>query len=565
VEKNYISSGFYKVKEAKGDFYPMKFKFLSVLFFAVYVSLAAKNEFLSQDFIDTTIQTAYYGFVAANKDAGGTTQESAIYKAKGIVADLKKLAESDPNKRYILWRLSELEAQIGLEEEEVFLKKRYATVKKINELVEIFNNEVLQPRPSFANLHTLHQRMLIVDVSKTNEFAEIINQKNKSVSFNLKQSIIGAFNDNNYGKAEIDYNYAVENMKYLNIGNADIEAWRKKIQAKKDADYLKINIDSRVAFVNGIVKENRLLEAKRHIEVLNRDLNGASVLLTQSFISSTKMKLDMLSTNIDRREDSLVQYGYSLLSAKKYKEASDFLSRVLFPAGVDRNKTAGIDRAIIESEGGTRRQMHQSNIEFTNVSAESGAAMSAEMKQKMKEKTDSIRRANEAEEFKAQAFFEKKNASAIKKYVDALLKQKKIQKDCDDFLENILNMFVQGKGAAAVKKFKSKQALCFANATPRTYYDVKSRVNNQTGASNYGDNELIEMMKKHKSQMPEGKQDKAVQITGEIYDLLDKNQAGQAYYKYYFNKSLLDEFTYPEALLSMRKTLVKAYSKEMKL
>ena len=533
-----------------------------VVFLCAVSAVFCQKEYLSQTFIDTTIQGAFYEFVAANKEAGGSTQISAIQKAKTVVSELKKRAEDDPNKRYILWRLSELEAQIGLEEEEVFLKQKYAAVKKINELVEMFNKEVLQERPNFANLHTLHERMSIVDVSKTNEFAEIINKKNRSVSFNFKQSINNALAENNYVKAENDYNYVVENLKYLNISNSDIEMWRKGIQAKKDADYLKGNIDNRVAFVNGIVAQNRLLEAKRHIEVLNNDLKGASALLPQSFVSSTKLKLNNLSANIDRREDSLIQRGYLLIRDKKYKEASVFLKEVLFPAGVNRERIAGIDRAIIE-EGGTKVNSYESTLSFNNVSEESGVAMSNEMKQKVKTKTDSIRAVNEAEDFKAQQHFEKKYKGLINKYTADILKQKKIRRQYDDFLAQIQQMFNHDKAAAAVKKFRSKQAQCFANATPRTYYDVKILVNKQIGADNGKDDELVAMMKKHREEnFPEAKIERAAKIASEINELINGKNAVQAYSMYYFNKSLLDEFGNFDAVSKMKRTLVRAYIKE---
>ena len=543
----------------------MKLKFFIVILLLISTAFSAKNEFLSKEYIDTAIQSAYYNFVAANnKEAGGTTQLAAINKAKGVVSDLKKQAQDDPNKRYILWRLSELEAQIGLEEEEVRLKQQYARVQKINELVAIFNKEVLQPRPNFANLHTLYARMSAVDVSKTNEFADIINQKNKSVTFNLKQSITSAFNNNNYGQAETDYNYIVENRKYLSVGNADIESWRKKIQVKNDADYLKENIDNRVAFVNGIVNENRLLEAKRHIEVLNSDLTGASALLTQSFVSSTNMKLKNLSSIIDRREDSLIQYGYSLLAANKHKEASDFLRNVLFPAGVDRSRTAGIDREIIEADGTQRKPKYESSLVVQHATEESGLAMSEAMKQKTKAKADSIRVAQEIEERKSQEHFEKMNAAQIKKYAEDRNKRKKLQNQCDDFLYKILAMFEQGKGAAAVKQFRSKQALCFENASPKLYYDVKVKVNMQVGASIYDDYELSEVLKKQYSENANAKQEKAQKITGEIYDLLDRKQVSQAYALFYFDRYILEQYSsYPESVVTLRKELAKAYSKEM--
>jgi hypothetical protein len=536
-------------------------KLNTVIAVLLFVSLAFSREYLSQTYIDTTIQSAYYGFIAANRDASHLTQAAAIQRAKNVVADMKMLSEGDPNRRYILWRLSELEAQIGLEEEEVRLKQRYATVKRINELVEIFNKEVLQPRPNFANLHTLHQRMTVVDVSKTNEFAEIINQKNRSVSFNLKQSITNALANNDYVKAETDYNYAVENRKYLNISNSDIEAWRRNIQIKKDADYLRTNIDSRIDFVNGIVAQNRLSEARRHIEVLSRDLAGARALLTQNFVSSARVKLNGLSANIDRREDSLIQHGYSLVREKKYGEASAFLKTVLFPAGVDRNKTAGIDKAIIEAESG-RATTYESTLAFQNVSEEGVTALNTAMQERIRAKTDSLRTANEADDFKVQAHFEKKNKKMIKKYISNRMKQRKTQNKCDEFLAGISRMFSQGKGVAAVKKFRSKKDWCFANATPKNYHDVKVLVNNQTGASNHADGELVAMMRKHRENTPEGRRERAEQIKKEINETVSRNNATQAYSLYYFNKSLLDEFSTAEASASVKRAIVRSYIRE---
>jgi predicted Zn-dependent protease len=72
-------------------------------------------------------------------------------------------------------------------------------------------------------------------------------------------------------------------------------------------------------------------------------------------------------------------------------------------------------------------------------------------------------------------------------------------------------------------------------------------------------------MRRHKEQSPEAKQVKAEQLIGEIYERIERKQLTEAYRIYYLNKPLLSQFAYPEAYVSMRKTLVKAYSKEMNL
>jgi len=540
----------------------MKLKILLTILFVSTAVFASRNQFLSRDFIDTTIQNTYYLFVAANKEAGGSTQIAAIERAKGIVANMKQLAENDPNRRYILWRLSELEAQIGLEEEEVRLKQQHARVRQINELVDMFNREFLVPRPNFANLHALYERMIVVDTRKTNEFADLINQKNRSVTQNLRQAINSALENNNFRQAETEFNYAVANRRFINLSDTEIENWRRRIQARKDADYLRENIDNRVALVNGIASQNRLLEAKRHIEVLNNDLNGARALLTQNFVSSTRMKLNNLSANIDRREDSLIQHGFALVNTKRYNEASDFLRNVLFPAGVDRSRIAGIDRAIIEAEGGQRQHVYESSVVIAN-SEESGAALNEAMRARARVRADSMRLVNEYEERKSLEHFERRNKALIKKHTSDRNKQTKLRNQCDDFLRNILMMFEQGRGSAAVKQFHRRQAVCFANATPKLYHDVKERVNRQTGANDREDGELIAMRKKHEAEKPEAKQMRAGEIIGEIYDLVERKQVSAAYSLYYFNRPLLTEHAYPEALTAVKRMLVRAYAREM--
>ena len=539
----------------------MKLKFLFVVLLAATAAFSQRgqNQFLSQSFIDTTIQSAYLGFVAATREAGGTSQEQAIMRARNVVAELRAAAETDPNRRYILWRLSELEAQIFLEEEEVRLKQQHARVRQINDLVDMFNKEFLVPRPNFANLHALYERIVVVDIRKANEFADLINQKNRSVTQNLRQAITAAFNANNYRQAEIEYNYAVANRRFINLGNADIENWRRRIEARKSADYLTGNIDARVAHINGIVNSNRLLEAKRHIEVLNNDLNGARALLPTPFFNTTRTRLNNLSTTIDRREDSLVQHGFALVNAKRFNEASVFLRDVLLPAGVDRGRIAGIDRAIIESEGGQRRPTFESRLRVENVTEESGSAFSAAMR----ERANAVRQAHRSEEILVREHFERLNKRAIDRHNKEEDRRAKIVSQNDEVLRNILNLFDQGRPDAAVRLFQRRRTALFAHGSPRLYHDVKVRVNQHTGANDHTDGELAAVRERHRANSREARQDSAANIIREIYDLISANQVVAAYSRYFFNEWFLEENAFPEALVSLRREVVRTYAREM--
>ena len=546
----------------------MKQKLFIVLFvLSLTVSIAfaqRNNEFLSREFIDNTVQGAFNEFVIASRDAGGTNQERVVRNARETVANLRRLAENDPNRRYVLWRLSELEAQISLEEEEINFRRRYANVQLINELVDLFNAELLQAMPNFANLQQLYNRMFAIDARTTNQFADRINQKMRSVTHNLTQDINSAFQRNNYAQAETYFLYVAENRRFLRISEANLETWRRRIQARKDADYLQANLGNRINFVNGIVRENRLLEAKRHIEVLSADLTGATALLPRNFVTSTRTQLNELSTGIDRREDSLVQHGHALINAGRFDEAGAFLSNVLMPAGINRDRIAGIDRAIISATGSTMRQAeYQSGIRSFDVSAASIGSGEA-LNERMRQRTDSIRAAARAEEERVREHFERRNRSAIRKHNSETQSRQAQQARGDAFLQEVQLLFDNGRYEAAVRKFKGRQAQqAFMHGTPSLFLSVKTRVNSQTGANNENDSEVIVSRRRIEETGRNAQQQRAQRIMGEILDLLEGNRTAQAYSVYFFNRTLLEEHSYREALVSMRRSLVQSYARNV--
>jgi hypothetical protein len=499
----------------------------------------------------------------ASREGGGLTQERAIRSARETATELRRMAETDPNRRYILWRLAELESQISLEEEEVRFRQRYARVQQINELVDLFNRELLQPRPNFANLQQLYNRMDAIDARTTNQFADRINQKMRSVTHNLTADITNAFNRNNYAQAEVEFLYAVENRRFLRISSTDLERWRRQIQAKKDADYLQANLGTRINTLNSIVKDNRLLEARRHIEVLVVDLQGATALLPRNFVSSTRMQLNNLSTSIDRREDSLVQHGHALINARRFDEASVFLRTVLMPAGVNRDRIAGIDRAIISATGSTmqRTEYQASNIRsFDMASEESGGAFNEMMRQR----TSSIQATARAEEERARAHFENRNRRAVRTHNTNLQKQAEAKARSDRFLEEVQSLFNAGRYEAASRKFRGRPAQeAVLNATPMLFINVKAQVNSFRRINNNDDPEIAAVQRRMEETSSRAQQQRVRQIMGDILELLERQRSGEAFAIFYFNTQLLTEFADPQALVSMRRSLVQAYTRDM--
>ena len=86
--------------------------------------------------------------------------EDAISSAKQIASRLKNLAKGDPNEKYVLWKVGELERQIHLEESGLVLEKSQNRQKLMNDLVGPFNAEIAKRRPYFSVLSELHDQAL---------------------------------------------------------------------------------------------------------------------------------------------------------------------------------------------------------------------------------------------------------------------------------------------------------------------------------------------------------------------------------------------------------------------
>ena len=203
---------------------------LSSLFFLLLqpsrVHAEGNKPYLSQEYVDTMVQNAFYGFVEAS-EFGGTEmlQTRAIERAKKVAAELKMMARGDPNRRYVLWRVSELEQQIYYEEEELLLKKMYKNQKAVNILCNKFNEEVGKKRPNFGNLIAIHSSMVNLNPRKADELAWLIEDRDRNISREVsfaceRYLLFGA-----YDNAKKEFQYIKKNRKYLFIPDGTYESF----------------------------------------------------------------------------------------------------------------------------------------------------------------------------------------------------------------------------------------------------------------------------------------------------------------------------------------------------
>lgn len=529
------------------------------------LSLFAET-YLSQESIDSLTQSAYYGFVAATRSAGGQyTQESAIAHAQSVVRELRAKAANDPNRQYILFKVAELEAQISLEKEEVGLKREYARVTSINALVPIFNKELLKRYPSFSKLHSFHSRMLLVDINKSNELATKINQKNRSVSADLRNDVQDAFGRGDYTTVETSYVYAVKNRKYLSIGEREYLGWSKKLQAKRSAENLTIELNMRVAAVEKLVKSNKIDAARRYVFVLRVESEQAAKHLSKSFTSTLKKKLAGLETTVVEREQAMVKHALTLVDDGNLDKATAFLENVMIPAGVDLDCRAEVSRALMGKGVEPRETSEETHASVSAITATTLGMSSEQLRKDMAKRAERLNREFELMSQKAQSHYERHHRDEIKLREKSLAKRASLQLKADAYLVVVADAFASGKPGKAVKKFMKKHEFLRSYATPYTYYDIKIQVNAARGVSNHNDQDLREIEHYFAQQQPEKKQEEAFEHTMEIYSLLESQRVEDAYGHFLAHEMLLEEHGYKEAFLTLKRMVVKAYRKEKEL
>ncbi len=538
-------------------------KKLAILFILGITLQTMAKDFLSQTQIDTTIDNAYYGFVAASSESGGNyTQKSAIAHAKRVVNKLKQDAQTDPNKRYILWRLSELENQIALEEEEVDLHSQYQRVQKINQLVSIFNEELFLERPSFAKLYSLHKRMSKVDIDHANELAENINTQNRYIVSNLRENMRTYLHNREYSNAKTEYHYAIKNRKYLNIGDADYTYWSKTIQAKENADYLKANINNRMRDLDKLLRKKELSKARRNVEVIERDVKGAEKHLSHSFINSTNGKLYGARKKIVAVEDSLVNYNLSLIRGKNTTKATRFMEDVLQPSGVVPEKVARVDRAILSAGATKRKESAAAQAELAILTKTVKSPFMAGMAGDIKQRANILKEKQKRLERSARNHYSQKYKSQLKKEAK---KQKKFDKKrvkADRILQQLKGNFETNREAKAVSKFKGKQKFLYQYGSSNRYYYIKKLVNSHNGQDDGSDPEIKTLLKKKAEGTVAGKQQLAMQYTGSIYGKMEDQQTDDALGFFLKHEKLLETYSYTEAFLTLKRTVFQNYSKE---
>lgn len=406
---------------------------------------ADKRPYLSKDYVDTVVQQAFYSLSAAMNIPGAEfKQKMAIEEARRVAQKLKAMAAGDPNEKYVLFRVGELEQQLVLEDQDIMLKKVREVQKLKNALIDTFNMELGKKRPEFSNLARLTARIdALADPKKADEMRRSQAQRKTNISRELMYRFEKVFMSGDIDTARKEFDYCSRNRASLSIPDASFEKISQKIQMQADAVKKKPVVEVTLRRGSESLQKNLFKDAWSSINSARSMLEQIQGYVALSGWNTLDGQCRALLAATMRKEDSLVNVTVSIYNTKGSDPALAYIEKTLKKFGVSQNRVAAASTYVLSHGAELPKRDSVINRE---VDALSGSQASTEVtldgireraKQKAKAKADSIRAADEAktnmlvlelysllERGKAEEAFNKFNANlvALETYVypDAL-------------------------------------------------------------------------------------------------------------------------------------------------
>ena len=532
---------------------------------------AQKTKYISQTVIDSSVQRAFYILTEAASTAGvGFRQKEAIEESKQIVRHLKQIAKGDPNERYILWKVGELEAQIYLEEKDLMLHQMQKGQISINQLIARYNTEVGKPRPDFASLKRIHSQMNNLDVNKANEIAGSYNKRYRAISrevlFSLEKSIVSG----DLEKAREELGYCLRNKTYLTIPDSKYQNLENRVEGLTRARLYQPMIQNDIDQANKSLLQNRLAAAREKITSAENRYTEIKNFLPQNESGGLSSLINKASRLLNAKEDSLVNFTISLLHSKGVQAADDHLQKTLKPSGVCREKTAYVDKAIlsINSPEDGRMSAEISELATTQENAQEAGfdAMLATAKKKAQIKMDSIRAIEEERLRKEQ--IEKMRRDSIIMHAE-FEKQQKQNRAASISLE-LYSLLERNKTDAARNQFSKERSFlqkfmwkdAFEVLEMTVMQPSEPQIVETSVAISYipANQEAAAEPKTQQSEKQKHNEEKAQQEIIEIYSMLESNQIEAAFRRFQKNRTPLQKYLEKEVFSMLESSVVQAHT-----
>jgi hypothetical protein len=515
------------------------------------------RNYLGKDYIDTTVQRAIF-IVNEAEDIGGVgfRQKEAIAQAKEIARRLKTEVKGDPNERYALWKVGELEWLIYLEEKDIVLQKVRQGQVTVQRLITDYNAELGRPRPDFRTLLRLRTQMGELDARRADEMAGSIGKRSRIVSRESLMALEKALMRGDLAKAEEEFKYCLRNRQQLSLPSDKFERLETRMSAcgrsrdelplvKREADSAQRSLASR-----------RLGEARTGIDAAKCRLTDIRSCAPEQECRELMARLNQLERTLGRLEDSLVKVAIDLLHSGGVDAANQYLQTVLRPAGVSHEKTGRVDQAILAVSSPAEKNRMSGEIDAVAESAERSADIFAEMRKKAKIRAqyrlDSIQIEKEERARIVQARLDSIDAEARKAAELALQKNQEAAKQS---ASEIYGLIEKNKARAAQDLFNTNKpslhqylmedAFAMLEATVLQAVDpswasLSAEIAYLTPASSAAQQPTAagESGKKEPPTIDENR-GKAEGIIAQIYDMLEHNNAAGAVKRFEKEKSFL--------------------------
>ncbi len=569
------------------------FVVLQILFFSVWffsnVNAGSSTSYLKKELVDSTIMSGFFALTeAASSTSVGNRQKKAIEAAKRIAKSLREKSKGDPNERYIMWKISELESQIYLEENDLLINKKQQDQISVNEYIVKYNAEVGKTRPDFATMENIHTEMNTLDYKKANELANSFKNRCKAISREVLFSIEKAVLTGDVNKAREELGYCLRNMNYLMISSIKYAQIEKRVIDLINAYEQKSIIENQIDSAVTAIKQFKFCRSRSLLSSAQYKLQTISLNLPLNTSNRLATNIDTASKIIIHKEDSLVKINLTILSMNGIDAADAYLQKVLKPCGVAREKIAYVDSSILIASSPSEKNAMPAEIESISNNDSTKSTIFKDIRENARKKAQS--KIDSIELGKELAFSNLQAQSAIKDRINAakyeeqkkalqknqeiasnlsmdiysLLEKNKIKdakksflknqdflrqyliKDAYDIVQTTVAQFVETADYQQVEYISPTQSLRLSNSPLST--SVKSALSKK---SNTDDSNYKDTFDKNQTRAQQ-------EIVG-IYSMLERKEIQTAFNKFFSIRNPLQKFLSKEAFDILETTVVKAY------
>ncbi len=347
--------------------------FVSSMFSTTHISCvmaAVDKKYLSQGTIDSMVQRGVFVMMASEEVAGfGNRQQQALEGAKTIARNLRIIARTDPNSRYILWRVSELETEILLQEHGLKMENQNKKQKEVNQLVASFNAETARKRPDLRILFDICTKTEALDPNKSDELKELATKRGVDLTREIVGFLEVYLRDSKLDKAQENIDYCEKFKPFMPLSQTKysqyVSQFKSNLSVKDERAIARTSVQRagqlRLALSFG--EAEAALESASKI-LARQTASGQSsseVAKVNSMVSAERVRLTA-------SEDSIVGVALGLLHDAGLMAGFEYLDKTLRPTGLPREKIALIDNALLQKALEMKRET-ESNIENKDVVA----------------------------------------------------------------------------------------------------------------------------------------------------------------------------------------------------